>query len=112
PFRSPLISVVIPVYGCPECLDELCARLTRSLTDITQNFEIILVNDACPKNSWQAIMAASQHDKRIKGLNFSRNFGQHYAITAGLDYATGDWIVVMDCDLQDQIGRASCRESV
>jgi len=96
------ISVVIPVYGCPEALPELCTRLVNSLTVITPFFEIIMVNDACPKNSWQVINMLSLKDKRLKGLNLSKNFGQHYAITAGLDYANGDWIVVMDCDLQDQ----------
>lgn len=96
------ISVVSPVYGCRECLGELCARLTETLTPITSDFEIILVNDACPLGSWETIQALARRDARIKGINLSRNFGQHYAITAGLDHAGGDWVVVMDCDLQDK----------
>lgn len=96
------ISVVIPFYGCKACLVELHSRLTKSLSQITNNFEIILVNDASPENCWNDIKSLCQKDNRVVGLNFSRNFGQHYAIRAGLDYASGEWIVVMDCDLQDQ----------
>ena len=96
------ISVVSPVYGCRECLGELCKRLTATISPITDDFEIILVNDACPQGSWEHIQALARQDNRIKGLNLSRNFGQHYAITAGLDHARGDWVVVMDCDLQDK----------
>ena len=61
-----------------------------------------MVNDASPDRSWEAICTLSAKDSRVKGLRFSRNFGQHFAITAGLDVAAGDWVVVMDCDLQDQ----------
>lgn len=96
------ISVVTPVYGCKACLYELHARLTKTLETITSDFEIIMVNDASPDGSWDTIVELAQKDKRVKGINFSRNFGQHYAITAGLDHCKGEWVVVMDCDLQDQ----------
>jgi polyisoprenyl-phosphate glycosyltransferase len=96
------LSVVIPVYGCPECLDELCRRLKMSIQEITADFEIILVNDACPRNSWEVIKRMALEDSRIKGVDLSRNFGQIRAITAGLEFLTGDWVVVMDCDLQDK----------
>ncbi len=96
------ISVVIPVYGCAESLEKLYNRLNTTLTTITEVFEIIMVNDASPDNPWETIINLSQKDKRVKGINLSRNFGQHYAISAGLAHAKGDWIVVMDCDLQDQ----------
>jgi glycosyltransferase involved in cell wall biosynthesis len=98
----PKISVVSPVYGCKSCLNDLYARLLISLEKITSDFEIILVNDGGPDNAWPLIKEISQKDNRVKGIDFSRNFGQHYAITAGLEYATGEWVVVMDCDLQDQ----------
>jgi dolichol-phosphate mannosyltransferase len=94
--------VVTPVYGCGNTLHTLYSRLVNTLTQITEDFEIIMVNDASPDNAWEIITQLAQQDKRVKGINFSRNFGQHRAITAGLDYARGDWIVVMDCDLQDQ----------
>ncbi|WP_295471174.1 glycosyltransferase family 2 protein [uncultured Subdoligranulum sp.] len=96
------ISVVIPTYGCPSAVQPLCQRLTTTLTSITEDFEIILVNDACPKGSWNEIQKVCQKDTRIKGIELSRNFGQIRAITAGLDYCSGDWVVVMDCDLQDR----------
>ena len=96
------ISVVIPVYGCEECLTKLYIRLRQTLLLLTENFEIIMVNDASPDDSWETIKKLSAEDNRVKGMSLSRNFGQSKAITAGLDYADGDWIIVMDCDLQDQ----------
>lgn len=97
------ISVVIPVYGCRDALPELYKRLTSVLNSMDfSEYEIILVNDACPQNSWSAIEELCKKDKHVVGLELSRNFGQLRATTAGLDYCTGDWIVVMDCDLQDQ----------
>ena len=99
---APLISVVIPVYKSAESLEELALRLTSSLSSITNNFEVILVNDGSPDNSWEIISKLSKSDDRFIGIHLSRNFGQHPAITAGLTYSNGEWIVVMDCDLQDQ----------
>jgi len=100
--QSPHISIVSPVYGCKTCLIELYSRLKQTLEKITPDFEIILVNDASPDGSWETIVELAQKDQRVKGINLSRNFGQHYAITAGLNYTQGEWVVVMDCDLQDQ----------
>lgn len=100
--NKPLLSVVSPVYGCKTCLFELYFRLKETLEKISYDFEIILVNDASPDNSWEAILELAERDKRVKGINFSRNFGQHYAIAAGLEASLGEWVIVMDCDLQDQ----------
>ena len=97
-----LISVVSPVYRAERIVEELVHQLKENLISITENFEIILVNDASPDQSWDVISEECAKDKRVKGLNLSRNFGQHYAISAGLNYARGKWIVVMDCDLQDR----------
>lgn len=97
----PLISVISPEYNGEKMVRELVERNINALKTITENFEIILVNDGSPDNSWEAIKAECAKDKRVKGLNLSRNFGQHYAISAGLAYASGEWVVVMDCDLQD-----------
>jgi glycosyltransferase involved in cell wall biosynthesis len=99
---KPYISVVSPVYACEHCLQTLHKRLVKSLGQITQNFEIILVNDQSPDGAWEEILKLAQEDKRVKGIDLSRNFGQHPAISAGLNYARGEWVVVMDCDLQDQ----------
>lgn len=100
--HKPHISVVTPVYGCEVCLNQLHARLEVALTAITRDYEIIMVNDGSPDDAWQTIKLLAEKDARTKGVNLSRNYGQHRAITAGLDYADGDWVVVMDCDLQDQ----------
>ena len=96
------ISVIIPVYKAENCLDELYRRLRAALETVTDNFEIILVEDCGGDHSWDVIERLAAADERVVGLQFSRNFGQHYGITAGLDFCSGDWAVVMDCDLQDQ----------
>jgi len=98
----PHISVVTPVYKAEGCLHELYNRLKASLETITSDFEIIMVEDCGRDRSWEIIEELAQKDKRVKGIQFSRNFGQHYGITAGIDYSDGDWLVVMDCDLQDR----------
>ncbi|MBQ7251568.1 MAG: glycosyltransferase family 2 protein [Kiritimatiellae bacterium] len=100
--KRPLISIVSPVYHGEKMVAELVRRNKESLSAITEDFEIILVNDASPDNSWTEIEKQCRLDPRVKGLDLSRNFGQHYAITAGLRYASGEWIVVMDCDLQNR----------
>ena len=97
----PHISIVIPVYGCSCCLHELYSRIKATLSTITNSWELIMVNDGSPDDAWNIIKQLATKDSRVKGINLSRNFGQHYAISAGLDYAYGDWVVVMDCDLQD-----------
>jgi len=97
-----LISVVIPVYKAEACLHELHRRLTGALEPITRDYEIILVEDCGGDRSWDIICSLAGNDPHVKGIQFSRNFGQHYGITAGLDVCSGDWVVVMDCDLQDQ----------
>ena len=96
------ISVVIPEYCGDSMLTELLKRLHDTLITLTDSYEIILVNDCSPDNVWESIKHICAVDKRIIGLNLSRNFGEHYAISAGLRYAKGKWIVVMDCDLQNR----------
>lgn len=96
------ISVIVPVYGCKAALPELHRRLCASLETIVDTYEIIFVDDCCPQNSWEEIKRICNVDKKVIGLHMSRNFGQIRAITAGLDKCRGDWVVVMDCDLQDR----------
>ena len=96
------ISIVSPVYRGEKMVAELVRRNVESVTTITDDYEIILVNDASPDNSWDEIVKQCAQNPKVKGINLSRNFGQHYAITAGLHYAKGEWVVVMDCDLQDR----------
>lgn len=97
----PHLSVIIPVYKAEGCIHELHRRLTASLETITKDFECIMIEDCGGDRSWELIKEIATADPRFKGIQFSRNFGQHYGITAGLDHCSGDWIVVMDCDLQD-----------
>lgn len=97
----PTISVVSPVYLAASNVSELCRRLEIALAEITVDYEIVLVEDGSPDSSWDEILREASRNKRIRGIKLSRNFGQHHAITAGIDFATGDWVVVMDCDLQD-----------
>jgi glycosyltransferase involved in cell wall biosynthesis len=97
----PLISVVSPVYKAEGCVAELCRRIKLALEPLTSDFEIILVEDRSPDQSWSAIKEECVKDGRVLGIRLAKNFGQHRAITAGLDVASGDWVVVMDCDLQD-----------
>ena len=96
------LSIISPVYKAEELVDELIKRIQISVQKITEDYEVILVEDGSLDHSWEKIEYHCKRDSRIKGLRLSRNFGQHYAITAGLDHCTGDWVVVMDCDLQDQ----------
>jgi len=95
------ISIVSPVYRAESIVPLLVSEIQREVETITNNYEIILVEDGSPDNSWEAIKREAAKNKRVKGIRLSRNFGQHYAITAGLDFANGDWTVVIDCDLQD-----------
>ena len=99
-FRMKL-SIVSPCYGAPELLEELVYRVCKSVTEITSDFEIILVNDGCPQESWSVIKRLANDNEQVIGVNLSRNFGQHRAIAAGLSKVSGDYVVVMDCDLQD-----------
>jgi len=103
------ISVVIPVHNEEENIPELCSQLIEVLENlcgrerfIGNRFEIIIVDDGSSDGSWNLIQKFHAKDNRIKGLRFSRNFGHHFAITAGLDFAKGTCVIFMDGDLQDR----------
>lgn len=96
------LSIVSPVYRAELVLDELVERISNNIPSAFNSFEIILVDDFSPDKSWQKIVEISKKNKNVFGFKLSRNFGQHYAITAGLNQVTGDYVVVLDCDLQDQ----------
>ena len=95
------LSIVSPVYRAEAIVDELVKRISSEVSAITNDYEIILVEDGGPDNSWKKIKENCDRDSHVKGIKFSRNFGQHYAITAGLEASSGDYVIVMDCDLQD-----------
>jgi dolichol-phosphate mannosyltransferase len=96
------LSVVIPVYNESYLIDELVRRVKTNVKMITEDFEVIIVDDGSQDNTWNSIEKEAKSENRIKGIKFSRNFGHHYAITAGLHNSTGEWVVVMDGDLQDR----------
>lgn len=96
------LSAVVPVYNESYLIEELVKRVKENIKLITEDFEVILVDDGSQDQTWKLIEFESKSDKRIKGIKFSRNFGHHYAITAGLHNAKGDLVVVMDGDLQDR----------
>ena len=95
------LSIVSPVYKAEMIIPELVRQILKHVSSITDSFEILLVEDASPDNSWKTIMEEAKKNDKVKGIRLSRNFGQHAAIVAGLSHAKGEWVVVMDCDLQD-----------
>ena len=94
------ISIVIPVYKSENCLDELAKRLTDVLDSLGKTYEIVLVNDCSPDNSWEKIIELNEIYDRLKGINLRRNFGQDSAVMAGLNYSSGESVIIMDDDLQ------------
>ncbi len=99
---TPHISIVSPVYRAAPIIDKLVERTSAAISKITPDFEIILVEDCGPDNSWDKIMENCQKYPYVKGLKLSRNFGQQHATQAGLDASTGEYTITIDCDLQDQ----------
>ncbi|MBP3788210.1 MAG: glycosyltransferase, partial [Prevotella sp.] len=75
-------------------LDELVQRIHAAIRPMTTDYEIVLVNDCSPDGSWEKIAEICAKDQQVKGINLSRNFGQPYAITAGLTYAKGNYVAV------------------
>lgn len=98
----PHISIVSPVYRAEKMLHKLVSEIQKVMGELNLSYEIILVDDRSPDNSWQVMSELSQQFPEVKSIRLSRNFGQHPTIMAGLTFAKGEWIVVMDCDLQDQ----------
>lgn len=94
------VSVVIPVYNSENCLDKLVRRLTDILGSLGKDYEIILVNDCSPDNSWQKIVELCHAYDKLKGISLRKNFGQDSAIMAGLNYSSGESVIIMDDDLQ------------
>ena len=95
------ISIVISLYNEQNNLAELFSQITNSLSKHTVlNYELIFVNDGSSDNSFQVIKSMVEQDRRVKLLNLARNFGHEIAMSAGLDYTTGDCVIFMDADLQ------------
>src|SRR5262249_34828375 len=101
PTPAPVFSIVGPVYNEEALLEEFCGRMIEVLESLHEPFELVLVNDGSRDRSPEILRRLHALDSRVKVLNFSRNFGLQAALTAGLDYAAGQAIIVMDTDLQD-----------
>lgn len=98
---GPLISVVSPVYGCTGCLEALFDAIRDAFHGTDLAWELVLVDDRGPDDPWPLITELAKRDPRLRGVRLARNHGQHLAIWAGLEAARGNWVAVIDCDLQD-----------
>ncbi len=96
-----LLSVVVPMYFEEEVVDECYKKLTSVLEDNQYDYEIVFVNDGSTDKTPELLKALADRDKRVKVVDFSRNFGHQTAVTCGIDMSKGDAIVIIDADLQD-----------
>lgn len=99
--RIPYLSIISPVYKAEKIVDELVQRIRNEASKINADYEVILVEDCGPDESWRKIEENCNRFPELVGIKLSRNFGQHFAITCGLEHAQGEIAIVMDCDLQD-----------
>lgn len=96
-----LLSVVAPIYFAQNSVEVLVKLIVSECSLLQMDFEIILIEDGSTDNTWEKIEVLSSDIPQLRGIKLSRNFGQHYAIACGIEQAKGDWIIVMDGDLQD-----------
>ncbi|MBI3601427.1 MAG: glycosyltransferase family 2 protein [Candidatus Omnitrophica bacterium] len=96
-----MISIILPVFKNASFLEELIGRIHRSLDSVGYKHEIVCVNDCCPESSLTVLKKIVSRDYRLKVVDLKQNVGQHKAVLIGMVYAAGDWIAVMDADLQD-----------
>jgi dolichol-phosphate mannosyltransferase len=98
---KPTISIVAPVHNEEPVLPQLYERVRQVMEQSAETWELVLVNDGSRDRSAEVIETLHRQDPRVRGVSFSRNFGFQIAVTAGLDYARGDAVVLIDADLQD-----------
>ncbi len=96
-----LLSIVVPVYNEQEVIDETYRRLSAVFKDYFMDVEYIFINDGSKDNTYFKLKDIASGNKEVRVINFARNFGHQIAITAGMDYAMGDAVVIIDADLQD-----------
>lgn len=99
--ETPLVSVIAPVYNEAQSLPELFRRVKEALESASHTWELLLVDDGSTDGSTDAIRQLGQQDRRVRPVIFARNFGHQLAVTAGLDYARGQAVIIIDADLQD-----------
>lgn len=98
---EPLYSIVVPVYRSEECLRELYNRIDKTFKNINGDYELILVEDCGGDNSWQVMKSLRQLNNKVKIIRLTRNFGQHNALMCGFSFASGQFVITMDDDLQN-----------
>jgi dolichol-phosphate mannosyltransferase len=96
------ITAVIPLLNEEKLVGELIRRVELNLKSISPDYRVILVDDGSTDSTWEEIKKLGTINSKISGIKFSRNYGHHYAITAGINNSDSDWVVVMDGDLQDR----------
>ncbi len=96
-----MVSLVIPIFNEEELIDELVPRVVKALESFVQEFELIFIDDGSTDSSLEKLRGYHENDQRIKIIEFSKNFGHQSAFTAGLEFAKGDFVAMMDGDLQD-----------
>jgi len=98
---TPVFSIIAPIYNELDNLPALLARVAGVMDGMGEPWELVLVDDGSSDGSGEAILALANHDRRVRPVLFSRNFGHQLAVTAGLDYCHGQAVVIIDADLQD-----------
>ena len=96
------LSIVATLYRSSPFIDEFCARAAAAAAEITDDYEILLVNDGSPDDSLEKALSLRATDERIVVVDLSRNFGHHKAILAGLHHCRGEYVFLLDVDLEDQ----------
>lgn len=110
PTGDPRVSVVVPVFNSEASLVELCERIASTMDSApVPCWELILVNDGSEDASWETVVGLSREHPKVRGLDLTRNFGQHNALLAGIHSAAGAVVVTLDDDLQNPPRRSrSC----
>src|SRR5690349_21253569 len=96
------LSIVTTLYRSARHLPEFHRRIVAAAEKITPDFEILLVNDGSPDDSQEVAVGLAEQDSRVTVIELSRNFGHHKAIMTGLAHATGEWVFLIDCDLEEE----------
>lgn len=98
---NPVLSIIAPCYNEQDNIPKLYERIIQVMETIGETWELILINDGSRDRTLEVMMDTHQQDPRVKVINFARNFGHQTAVTAGMDFASGDAVVLIDADLQD-----------
>ena len=99
--NTPEISIITTIYNGETIIEELVEKIKENTLKVSNSFEIILVEDCSPDNSWKKIEEVAKKHPEVKGIKLSRNFGQQLAMTTGMRYAKGNIVIIMDGDLQN-----------